>query len=203
MTLVCHVFGEEGAAYVQAYLEENASWGKRLGALLLARADIGAGSVRAWIPEGHKARAGQDFEHSLATKEVWARDRPCMGEFLVDRLRQVGDGAVLLSEDAYARPTDGWIAQSDRHLVFCGDDVYDLATAETAADQVDALVYGAFWDPAVAIVGRLPGSAPPLSSKQGLDESVLAHVATTATAIAVGAWDEEGAVVWTPTAEVG
>jgi hypothetical protein len=146
-----------------------------------------------------RVRATTSSAHLLSAGEWGPERRLFVGRHLAAEVRGHGPFGLLISEDALASRTDGWLAdRPDLPLVFCGDDVYNFATAERPVEEIGSLAYRAFWEPSVAVVGRLPAGAASVRSRSTLSPATLEHLAATATVVGIGAWDQEATLLWTP-----
>jgi hypothetical protein len=192
-----HEFGPEGHEYVRRYLESGADFGKRLGALLLEHHDVERGTVWAFARVDGAAEKLAEFEtggvfpkrdpHWNKQADAWLRER-------------AADGArerVPLVEHPYAKPTDGWLQRNpDSPAVFCGDDVYEYYSAED--DELVGRLGGATWGPRVGVIAPVPERGPRSWNRQTLSTDVISYIAAQTVAVMIGAWDDEGWLVWEP-----
>lgn len=100
---------------------------------------------------------------------------------------------LLCIEYGLAEPSDGFVAKNDDQLFFCRDSVYWYETAAHAGAWARVELGGAVWNPTVGILTVTPAGAGSLD-RQTLEDSALAELAASATAIVIGAWDAEGLI---------
>lgn len=204
--VVRHDFGAEGVAYVRSYLEANRGYGKLLGALLLSTCDIEPGVAWAFIPEKlprERRSPLRDFEDGYlyfqSGRRVPWRDQ--FSDWLSEACDKQPDPWLVCVEHAMARPSDPWLeARPQEQAFFCGDSVFLYETAESPNVLGKNLLGGAIWDPAVGIITTM-ASIGKLANRQRLDEFALAKLAAQASAIVIGAWDDDGLIVWQLPAE--
>jgi hypothetical protein len=202
--LVRHDFGPEGHDYLQSYLEANGAYGKLLGPLLLAAHRIADGAVWAFVPaELPRERRSPltDFEDGYVYPDRGRQSaRQESNDGWLRETRNSVPGSWLLSiEDALAKPSDPFVAKRHDPKFFCRDSVYWYQTADEADARTRIALGGALWQPTVGIVTMMPASGRRLN-RQTLKDPALAQLAASATAIVIGAWDDEGLIFWEPSA---
>jgi hypothetical protein len=198
--LARHEFGPEGVAYLRSYLEANEAFGKRLGRLLLTHHDIERGTAWAFVPVDSPAESWTDFESGGLFRKVDPTWDEQVGGWL---LAEVGQSSprprIVCVEDALARRQDGWLERNSEHRAFfCGDEVYSYETSDTPSADLTRRLGGATWRPAVGVVTALPNGVEHLTNRQSLTPEALEEMAVAATAIIVGAWDDEAFFFWEP-----
>lgn len=197
--MIRHDFGPEAAAYLRSYFDKSVGFGKRLGKLL-ARHNIEAGVVSAFVPANTASDRLVDFENGGLFGSGVGRSaaEPLVRGWLAARLGIPSPTPRLLcAEDALMRRSDPVIERlSDHSLFFCGDDVYWYATGNNLEDPV--LQAGASWRPDITMVTSLPGGLDRIQNRQSIDSHTLAQMAEDAVGIMVGAWDNEGFLLWEP-----
>lgn len=209
--LIKHRFGREGAAYIRSYLESNERFGHRLGRLLLDHHDVECGVTWALVPTDVPPEKLADFEEGIfpsagppAKVDVGymvpvfrasSNDamRAALGALLATPNAR---RAVLVVEAAYDRRTDDWDQRPERRVFFCGDDVYDFELAQHQDAELTFVPTGATWSPDVGIVTALPAQLESLANGDSVSPAALAEMAGAATAIVVGAWDNEAPLFW-------
>jgi hypothetical protein len=195
--LVRHIFGPEGAAYVRRYLEANRDYptpsgGCHIGGRLLAHHAIDRGVVWSAIPDTASPEYIEHFESGgvFHRSGLWKRDglRPWLTRRLSD------PGAVVAAEDVIGRKADVFTQRPDLCVFFCGEGLYRFAPPG-AVEQALGMSNGDIrWCPQIAIITTARELAPGrVVSPAWVDDAAAA-----ATAIMVGAWDEEGVVCWEP-----
>jgi hypothetical protein len=103
--------------------------------------------------------------------------------------------AVLICvEDGLDRPSDPVVRDLNHSAFFYEDSV--LSYGPPDSNELARLLGGATWNPTVAIVTEISGKQLP--DRDYVDQRVLIHLAANATAVVIGAWDDEGLVVWEP-----
>jgi len=207
--LVRREFGQEGAAYVQSYLDSNAAFGKRLGRLL-ARRDIEAGSTWALVPADSPPQQIVDFEDGLFPNSgfpIMAHGGVLVPKFnpasstqiqraVADLMAQPGVSPRLVCAELIHARRDTPLP--DDNVFYCGDDVYAYQTADAPVEAAAHLPGGATWRPSVAMITSFPTGLEGISNGSSVGPEVLDEMATTAVAIMVGAWDDEAFLFWEP-----
>lgn len=216
MTLIQHEFGPEAIAYLRSYLANNERRGKRLGKLI-ARRDLEAGTVWSFVPpeSSPETLANLTDEPLFASTPIvfdehghsWQRKHdpwkdPEVIEWLDGLLaRPEISPWIVCSEDVRASRTDSWVAEHPEYdLFFCGDEVYMYASDGSVGHPADAIADAAghaVGNPSVGIVTTLPPDSK-IENRRSLTEQTLEEMAAGAVAVVVGAWDEEGFLVWEP-----
>ena len=190
-----HQFGPEGHAYVRRYLESGARFEKRLGALLLDHHDVDGGSVWAFV------RADSPPEKLAAheTGRLFPKGDPDWATQADRWLRESlsGDDRVLLIEHPYAKPTDGWLRNNaDRRVLVCGDDLYECYLAEDG--ELVGWLGGATWEPYTGVIAPASPDLPGEGERRLVQPELISSLSEGALAVIVGAWDDEGWIVWEP-----
>ncbi len=197
--MIRHEFGREAAAYLRSYFDKSVGFGKRLGKLL-PRHSIEAGTVSAFVPTDIASARLVDFEKGGLFSSGVGRSaaEPLVRGWLAGRLGIPSlTPRLLCTEDALMRRSDSVIERLSGHdLFFCGDDVYWYATENSLEDAV--LQAGATWRPDITMVTSLPGGLDCIVNRQSIDSHTLAQMAEDAVGIMVGAWDNEGFLLWEP-----
>jgi hypothetical protein len=121
-------------------------------------------------------------------------DEALPAEALWGFLRSPGGGQrLLVFEDPYARPTDGFITSGRAYtaVAFHGEDVYQIIPVEAAGDalQLPVTEYPLI---GVATTTERPGG---VANGDRLDGDLLEELARNSVAILVGAWDAENYLV--------
>jgi hypothetical protein len=196
--LVRHDLGEEAKDYVRSYLEANGAFGKLLGPLLLQAHEIDGGVAWAFVPNPlppERVAPLTNFEDGPLYKHAAWRKRV---DTWLDDTREAAPGSWLLCvEDGLGKPSDPFVAKRNDPKFFCRDSIYWFETADEAEDRTRIELGGAVWEPNVGIVSVMPASAGRLD-RQTLEDSALAELAASVTAIVIGAWDREGLIFWEP-----
>jgi hypothetical protein len=204
--LVRHQFGPEGAAYIRSYLASNDRFGTRLGRLL-ARREIEAGTVSAFVPAESSAAQRVNFEagglFSRRSREC-AEDPSPKARAIAWLSLLLGEGGpsprILCIEDARTRRAAVETKLPHVKFFFCGDDVYwyamDGALEDISLEWVP--LSGALADPNIGIVATLPAGLKSIRNRQSVNSAAVQEIATGAVAVIVGAWDWEGFMIWEP-----
>jgi hypothetical protein len=195
--IVRHDFGGVGIAYVRRYLECNREFGKLLGVSLLERFDLGRGSAWAFVPEAAETELGPrltEFEHGWVDPKADPSWRPTFDEWLRSVQRPTVP-MVVVYEDALAKPSDAFLQSTDRKHVSYDESVFFWDNAAAGGPAVERLLGGATWNPDVAI---LAPTAQPELSQRAFGIEAITELAEHAAAVAVGAWDDQGFIVWQP-----
>lgn len=200
--LVRRDFGPEGTTYVREYLDANHGFGKLLGRFLLASHDIDHGVAWAFSPARpppERRAPLTDFE----TGGVFPKRDPAWAEqfnlWLNSARGKTAAPWLLCVEGALERPSDPFLdSYPDWPLFFCGDSVYTYANADSPESDVQRWLGGATWNPNVGIVTERSASLGPLTNRQLVSDAEIAELAARASAIVIGAWDDEGLMFWEP-----
>jgi len=180
--------GAEGVEYIRACLLD----GRSLSHAVAAANDLDSGAAIAYLPPGIQAlSAGQFRAGGVASA---ARSEDVVGNALGQML--VEDGRILVGEDQLRRCSDAAIVARPHGVVCYLDEVYHLGTRDGVDDQsirgvlrrtrsamCGELLFVTRW------AGEIPTSWPNRITDLGL-------LAGSVEAIAAGAFDGEGYVVW-------
>lgn len=212
-----HELGAEALTYLRRYLDRNARHGKRLGRLLAQR-DVNAGTAWAFLPHEPSPSMFVDFEnggHNTVDPQLdpseWSTlvdpmFDPIM-EWLASVLRDqtgstrmfcVEDRDFLRSEITEDPPPAAPPGAQRGPLFFCAEDVYEYALADDVEDEDFMPPLGALWQPDVGIVTELPFLSQPVPRGHSVSPEAIERMAANMVAIIVGAWDQEGFIVWEP-----
>lgn len=194
--LVTKPLGRDGIAYVGRYLEANAAFGKQLGSLLLDRFALEQGSAWAFVPDplpGDRKVNLADFETGGLFRGHGHQWRQEVMAWISGKVGT--ESHVLCVEDGLARPADPFLASLGGWRFFCEESVIECVTLPTEEDISDRF-RGATWNPDVAILIPSPSILP--AKRRSVSSEAFADLVATATTIAVGAWDDEGAIFWEP-----
>lgn len=115
-----------------------------------------------------------------------------MSEWIADKLKSVGERALVCFEDPFAEPTDPFIEQSSRRLFFSGDGVYPYLEGTPAKADVKELLHWVTHYPAIGFLGRVDET---IEARAQIDSGQLAALTEGAAALIIGAYDAEGFVV--------
>jgi hypothetical protein len=97
-------------------------------------------------------------------------------------------------EDGLHRPSDPVLRSLEQRVFFYGDSVFTYGPPEFA--ELGLLLGGATWNPSVGIVTDVP--AKPLPDREYIEQRELMQLAANTMAVVIGAWDDEGLVIWEP-----
>lgn len=192
--LVRRDLGPEGISYVTSYLQSNEEFGKQLGRLLLAAQRIEAGIAWAFVPSPMPARGAPltDFETGglVSRREgTWSAQVQAWLASLA-----TANGVFVCVEEGLHRPSDPVLRSLEQPAFFYGDSVFSFGPPES--DELPRLLGVATWSPSVSIVTDVP--AKPLPDRDYIEQRELMQLAANAMAVVIGAWDDEGLVIWEP-----
>lgn len=183
--------GPRGVAWVRASLAE----GRTVAAAVSAAVDLDAGTAVALVPGDTEEARAAGLEAGGVTNLFAAIDP------LDDLLAEAaGAGpATLVVEDAYALPTDGWVADRRPDDVAVAGEVvvhWLALPADRGAAGRFLLRKGGGYPTNAFVVGRPPAELglAPMAAVPDLPAAVAGRVE----AIVVAAYDAESVVVWRP-----
>jgi hypothetical protein len=104
--------------------------------------------------------------------------------------------SYVCSEGAYEQPTDGWLQTDKRPVFFCGQSVISYSSLKDSALDPPMGLCGATWMPDIAIFTSMTTELP--GDRETVEQAVLARIVEGTLAVVIGAWDDEGSIVWEP-----
>jgi hypothetical protein len=184
-----------------AYVRRQLSDGKSL-CRYLESVDLAKGVLEAFIPASMPQMSPQhlaEFERGFHFPDGVDRSGPGPLAAVVQQLRQVANPSqcTIVGESFSSRPTDIVLQRLGVRVALFGEEVYFLASPLDERSSLEKLIRRAssIWR-SVTVLARIPlsESAAPLMVWQDND---LHSVANAVLAMAFGAYDDEGYVLWT------
>jgi hypothetical protein len=149
---------------------------------LLRSADVSLGQTRYATVDGCVPRHGESGAGSLPTDYDDHSAVRFLSTFLDDPLH------LAVVQHPFAAPSDGWIAESSKHIVTCENSVYLVAT-NGERDALNAYHDGNLMPGAI---GLLTSCTAPLKRGGPISSDTMLALVRAAVGLVVAAWDTEG-----------
>lgn len=183
--LVEHVLGAKAVPFLRSSLEQ----GDAVAACFM-EIDVASVEIVAPMPAGLSADASEAFE-SGGTGACQAT-RALQLQMLAAHVAQDERSCAVF--ETYGRRGDRGLADEQAALFFAGDRVYAFATSKNSLgeDQVRHALRYAREYPLVGVLTSLPPSLARLDRNAELSDAEVRGLASRATLLMIGAYDEEG-----------
>jgi len=183
-------FGPEAVAYIQSQLAR----GKTLSQHLL-QLPLEAGRVVSYLPDGIDPKeAAQRFAAGGVVPQ--RKSLAKVADLIAGYLRNQ-TGRVAVFEDQVAKPCDPWLQTSPVQFFTHGSDVYHFVRAsDDGPGRVLDLIGFAKDYVFTGILARLADHTAELVNRAEVSPHVIRSLATGSENIIVGAFDGEGALIW-------
>jgi hypothetical protein len=191
------VLGGAALEYVQSQLQQGWTLAQRLLELPLS-----SGRMTAYLPHDVGPRNTLDFDEGLFSREesgeAWARSLDLVRSHL-----SKPDRPYALTESFMNRGDSGLRPIRDSYFIFRSEVVFFLTSRETDPIRIRTFFRDARIYPFVVALTSLPAGMQEIEACDDpetcpdVDPTVLGAIAARTEKLLIGAWDDEGVIVWT------
>ncbi len=186
--LVEITLGDEALEYIRASLAEGGALSHEL-----LRLPLEQGEVKTWLPATVAAGAARDFADGWSAPSEgggWRWVAPLVAAYL----RQ-GEDRYCVVETLWGPYDSGLHAHGGRYFVHDAEVCYLLTSASSMDDINRALTWARRY-PFVAVLTVFDRRLRGIDAGENIDTSALRGMADGAELLLIGAYDDQGALVW-------